>query len=174
VEEIDLVLERLTELHDTRNFDCGGPTVLSESMRAGYCLRDEKLDRLRTYVAVKATEDARKADGTKDVVGFFSLVAGTMPTDDLPEEARDASYGMPLSLGVIFLDMLARHIAYEGRGVGTFLLLGAIQCAVEASSIVGAAGIFLVAASDRAYRLYKEWSFIDLDGGEYTGYNRML
>jgi len=167
-------VEPISDRHDGADFHCGGDhVVLSEYIRAGYALRDQRLDRLRTYVLVPLPV-AEEAGSLRKVAGFFSLEASRMETADVPVETWSSSYGVPPDLPVIYLSMVARHSEYRGQGIGDILMAAILDICVQTSALVGVTGIYLVAVSERAYDLYRTWGFLDLDGDSFAGYNRMF
>jgi len=143
-------VEPISDRYDGADFHCGGDhVVLSEYIRAGYALRDQRLDRLRTYVLVPLPV-AEEAGSLRKVAGFFSLEASRMETTDVPVETWSSSYGVPPDLPVIYLSMVARHSEYRGQGIGDILMAAILDICVQTSALVGVTGIYLVAVSERA------------------------
>lgn len=168
-----LVLEPISDTHRGDAFDCGRDenTFLTEYLRVGLALRDARLDRMRTYVLVEA---GSVPPGTGAIAGYFSLEASRMGTPDVPAAAWTAGFGVPHDVPVVYLGMVARDLRYKGQGVGDPLMAGVFDVSVHVADLIGAAGIFLVAVSLRAWKLYRAWGFLDLDGDEYFGANRMF
>jgi GNAT superfamily N-acetyltransferase len=78
-----------------------------------------------TYVAVTGQR----------VVGYFSLVSGSIERDDAPERMAKGMGGYPIAVQV--LARMGVHKDCQGRGLGSDLLLSALLVAARAAELVG-------------------------------------
>jgi GNAT superfamily N-acetyltransferase len=160
----------LTDAHDLSSFRC------AETEIAEYLITEARaaaaLGLCVPYVAC--------APGTNQVIGFVGLSAcsqsATMPISGkprgtykplLPGELGRAKYPVPM----ILLAQLGTHSDWEGRKIGTQLMLFAITKAIVVSEQIGAAGIVLDALRPALFDFYARFKFIDL---KIPGRRRML
>ena len=66
---------------------------------------------------------------------------------------------MPEPVPVILLGQLAVDAAYQGRGLGTDLLIDAGKRSLAAAKVIGARAIIVQALDDQATRFYQRWGF---------------
>ncbi len=100
----------------------------------------------RTYVA---------CDGNR-VAGFYSLAASTV------EKRRVSSRvgrSMPEPIPVILLGQLAVDTDFQGRGLGSDLLVDAAKRAFAAAEIIGARAIVVQAIDKQATAFYGRFGF---------------
>ena len=100
----------------------------------------------RTYVA---------CDGDR-VAGFYSLAASSV------ERRRVSSRvgrNMPEPIPIILLGQLAVDTDYQGRRLGSDLLIDAARRALAASDLIGARAIVVEAIDDSAKSFYERFGF---------------
>ena len=116
-------------LHDRRAFSCGVPAMdrwLKESIGDQIAT-----DRLRVWCA---------RDAAGRLVGFYGLSAHEVRPEHAPALARRKErHAIP----AIYLPALAVDRTCQGRGLGGALMAHAIETAIEASAIIGAAALVL-------------------------------
>lgn len=100
-------------------------------------------------------------DDTNEIVGFYAMNSHAIDVSGFPPNLRRK---LPTSqpIGATFLSNIGTTTAYQGRGVGSFLLADAFRNAVKVADIVGSAFIVLDAMTERAAKLYRRSGFIDL------------
>ena len=100
----------------------------------------------RTYVA---------CDGDR-VAGFYSLAASAVEKGRLSSRA---SRNMPDPVPVILLGQLAVDSAYQGRQLGSDLLVDAARRARAAAEIIGARAIVVQSIDEQAKTFYGRFAF---------------
>lgn len=141
-------IERLTEAHDREQFSCGKPP-LDKFIRelAG---RYEKQRIGRTHVAVPP--------GEKRVVGYHTLAAGAVPLEHLPKKHARGLPHHP-QVPVILLGRLAVDQSMKGKGLGSDLLVHALQLALATSDRVAAFAVEVLAIDEEAAGFYAHHGF---------------
>ena len=145
------------ELHDRAAFSSGVDAVDNFLRRTANKL--SRADNLRTFVL--AAEDGA-------VIGYYSLNASEIDYAELPAKyARTRPrHGM---IPASFIAMIGVDQAYQGRGVGTALLVDCIARIADAADLMGIALVLLDVLDDgdqaalaRRTRLYEEFGFRSL------------
>ncbi len=138
---------------NTAGFSCGQPTLDSYLRR--YASQDVRRNVARVFIATPE-DDAHK------VAGFYTLNAGSVNCTELPETlARKLpQYPVPVAL----IGRLAVTQDYQGKGLGSILLVSACQKIVQASSILAIAGIIVDAKDAAAFAFYQHFGFTSLPG----------
>ena len=134
--------------------------------RAGFSCGNETLDR---YLKEIARQDARRLvaapfvliDETapKTILGYTTLSSFSVSLADLPEEVARKLPAYP-NVPVTLLGRLAVDHRYQGRGLGTFLLMDALRRAWVESSQIAAVAVVVDAIDKQAVRFYKRFDFI--------------
>lgn len=106
----------------------------------------------RTYVLAPATDPGR-------VIGYHCLATAMIERADLPSAKlrRDIPDPLPMML----LGRLAIDQNWQGRGLGSALLVDAVRRCVAASTIIGARGIIAHAIDDDAFGFYQRHGFLE-------------
>ena len=130
--------------HDVSRFTCGVPAL--DAWLRGKARLNEAKGGARTYVA---------CDGDR-VAGFYSLAASAV------ERRRVSSRvgrNMPEPIPVILLGQLAVDTDYQGRRLGSDLLVDSTRRALAASDLIGARAIVVQAIDERAKSFYARFGF---------------
>jgi GNAT superfamily N-acetyltransferase len=101
----------------------------------------------RTFVL---TEDANPAY----ILGYFTLAAGAVQRDVLPEKHLP-QYPIPVAL----LGRLAVDRTAQGRGLGQWLLMAALHRVISASAYVAVYAVVVDALHERAREVYLHHQF---------------
>jgi ribosomal protein S18 acetylase RimI-like enzyme len=138
---------------DLAHFHCGS-APLDEYIRR-YAGQDVRRNLARVFVATPQTDPARLA-------GFFSLGAGSVNVAELPNSLRRKLplYPVPVPL----LGRLAIDAEFQGKGLGSILLVDACRKIAQASTILAVAGLVAEAKTESAAAFYRHFGFIDLPG----------
>lgn len=129
---------------DVSQFSSGEP-ALDDWLRSKAHLNEAK-GGARTYVACVG----------KQVVGFYSLAASSI------EKRRVSSRvgrGMPEPIPVILLGQLGVDTNFQRRGLGSRLLVDAMQRTLSAADLIGARAIIVQAIDERAGEFYRRFGF---------------
>ena len=130
--------------HDVSQFSSGVPAL--DTWLQGKTRLNEAKGGARTYVA---------CDGDR-VAGFYSLAASAV------EKHRVSSRvgrNMPEPIPVILLGQLAVDKDYQGRRLGSDLLIDAAQRALAAADVIGARAIVVQAIDEQAKAFYGRFGF---------------
>jgi len=111
----------------------------------------------RTYVLCTTAEPDR-------VVGYFSISAAIEQRSALP--SAKLRRGMPEQVPLLLIGRIAVDAQYKGRGVGSALLVDALQRCLAASEIPGVRGVVAHAIDDTAVDFYERHGFIRSPLGE--------
>ncbi len=136
--------EPLGPQHDVSPFSSGVPAL--DAWLQGKARLNEAKGGARTYVT---------CDGGR-VVGFYSLAASAV------EKRRVSSRvgrSMPEPIPVILLGQLAVDTNYQGRGLGSDLLIDAARRALTAADVIGARAIVVQALDEDASAFYGRFGF---------------
>lgn len=147
----DLLITSLSQRHERQSFDCGDP-ILDRYLHR-YAGQDIKRRIGRVFVASLPVRQER-------VVGYYSLSAGSLNAEDLPDAIRSRlpRYPVPVAL----LGRLAVTRDYQGQGLGSILLADALQRVTQASQVMAVYALVVDAAHDRAADFYRQFGFIPL------------
>jgi GNAT superfamily N-acetyltransferase len=119
---------------------------------------------LDAYLQRQATQDVRRriaqvfvAVGDADIAGYYSLSAASFDRKDLPAEMAKR---LPRYLvRAAILGRLAVDRPYQGRKLGTFLMLDATDRVLQASAAMAVYALIVDAKSDDAMRFYERFGF---------------
>jgi len=138
---------------ETGSFRCGR-SQLDDYIRR-YASQDERRGIARVFVATPRNDMQR-------LVGFYSLSAGGVVCEDLPQEmARKLPrYPVPVAL----LGRLAVDQAFQGQGLGAILLSDACQKVLQASRVLAVVAIVVDAKDAEASAFYRHFGFVPLPG----------
>ena len=143
--------EPIGERHDVSRFRSG--VIGLDAWLRGKARLNEAKGGARTYVA---------CDGER-VVGFYSLAASSV------EKRRMSSRvgrSMPEPIPVIMLGQLAVDTGYQGRGLGSDLLVDAAKRALSAAHLIGARAIVVQAINEEAKAFYERFGFLPFSDRE--------
>lgn len=141
-----------SKAHDRATFSCGAPE-LDRYIRE-QASQDVKRDVARVFVALSSDS----------VSGYYSLSAASFQRDDLPDDQarRLPRYPVPAAL----LGRLAVDDGMKGRGLGTFLLMDALNRLLLATQTLAVHALIVEAKDDTAAAFYRKFGFLPfLDEG---------
>lgn len=133
--------------HDRTSFD-SGVSALNLYLR-NYALQNQNRGIVRNYVTTRA--------GSKSIVGFYSLVYGSLSQKLLPPKLVKGlgKYDIPIML----LARLAVDRREQGRGMGQALLKDAILRTMQAAGIAGLKLLLVHAKDAAAADFYRKYGF---------------
>lgn len=148
---MDLVIAPLGKQHDRKAFDCGEQSLTNYLHR--YAGQDIRRRVNRVFVA-------SSLDRPQQVVGYYSLSAGSLDATDLPEALgrRLPKYPVPAAL----LGRLAVTQSCQGKGLGSILLVDALQRVAQASQMMAVYTVVVDALNAEAARFYVQFGFTPL------------
>jgi len=145
--------EPLTVRHEVSRFFNGVHPSLDQWLRA----RSSEGLSARTYVLCTTAKPDR-------VIGYFSISAAIEQRSALP--SAKLRRGMPEQVPLLLIGRLAVDAEYTGRGIGSALLVDALQRCLAASEIAGVRGVVAHAIDDAAVLFYERHGFIRCPLGE--------
>ena len=141
-----LRIEPLAASHALEDFDCGNAGL--NRFLSRHALNNQRAHGSRTYVALRGEQ----------VVGFHTLVVGSVTPAEAPERLSRGMARYPLPLMV--LARLAVSRSEQGRGLGAGLLKDAIQRTLAAAEIAGIRALAVHAKDEVAAGFYTHFGFI--------------
>ena len=135
-----LQISELSGRHDRASFDCGKPE-LNNYLRqiAGQHVRKSLA---RVYVAYEESDPDR-------IVAFYSLNGCEI-------------HFLPQRIPAVRMGRLAVAKAYQGQGVGAYMLFHAMWNVGQVDAIIGAVALLVDAKDEEARRFYIKYGFIEL------------
>lgn len=146
----DWRVEAIRREHGREAFDCGTAS-LNDFLRK-FARQNEDLAVARTFVAVKPAD--------LEVRGYYTLRTGQVEIERIPPEEtkRLPRYPVP----VVHLARLAVDKRAQGRRLGEFLLVDALERSLRVSRSVAAYAVEVLAIDDSARRFYLRYGFQEL------------
>ncbi len=146
-----LIIVPLDKQHDRKSFTCGEPSLDQYIDR--YAGQDVRKRVNRVFVA-------SPLDAPRQVIGYYSLSAGSLNAASLPEAIRRRlpRYPVPVAL----LGRLAVSRSHQGTGLGSILLADALQRFAQVSQVMAVYAIVVDALNDRAAEFYRQFGFVAL------------
>lgn len=133
--------------HRTDSFDSGEPSL--DIWLRRFAGQSQRRDAARTFVT---SQDGR------EIIGYYTLVAGELTHARATREvARGLSTRFPIP--VALLARLAVDRRHHGRGIGSSLLLDALERTLLASEHVATRAVVVDAISDVAAGFYMHHGF---------------
>ena len=142
-----LRIEALAARHQLEGFDCGKPGL--NRFLLLHALTNQRANSSRTYVALRGEQ----------VLGFHTLVVGSVSPEQAPERVRKGLARHPIPLMV--LARLAVSCEEQGKGLGSGLLKDAIQRTMAASEIAGIRALAVHAKDEEARSFYAHFGFVE-------------
>jgi GNAT superfamily N-acetyltransferase len=140
-----LHIEKLHRIHAVENFTCGQPELDRFLIR--HALQAQQANSSQTYVAISG----------KEVVGFYTIVAGEVQHTEAPDRVVKGMPRHPIPL--LVLARLAVHTKAQGRGIGAGLLLNALGRTLQVAEIIGVRALAVHAKDDQAVAFYRHFGF---------------
>lgn len=137
----------LTEEHLLQQFDCGNE-VLNNWLRHR-AMKNQLQNASRTFVI--------SLDGTKRVVGYYSIATGSVSHIDL---SRNLRQNMPDPVPIVLLGRLAVDVSTQGHRFGKWLLNDAVRRVSNLADQVGIKAIMVHAIDDQARAFYEYFGFV--------------
>lgn len=140
-----LHIKKLDRTHAVDQFMCGQSELDRFLIR--HALQAQQANSSQTYVAVNE----------KEVVGFYTIVAGEVQHAQAPERVAKGMPRHPIPL--LVLARLAVHSKAQGHGIGAGLLLDALGRTLQVADVIGVRALAVHAKDDRAVAFYRHFGF---------------
>ena len=158
---MDLIIEQLnTALHDRKTFDCGIEEL--NIFLKKHANQNQTKNISKTYVAVVAVS----ANDHKKIYGYYTLSAGHIQCDQLPEDIKLKLPKYPIPIGRI--GRLAVDKEYKGQGIGGFLLHDALTNILNIADKMGVFAVVVDAKNEDAKSFYTKYGFAELQESALT------
>jgi len=138
-------VEALRDDHDPAGFECGNAS-LTDWLKTH--ARLAKGQGTRTYVLID--------QAAATVAGYFAIAPHLVAREDVP---RGLGGGAPRHVPAILLAKLALDRRLQGHGLGSELLVRALETILEAARIAGGKLVVVDAIDERAVRFYEHHDF---------------
>jgi ribosomal protein S18 acetylase RimI-like enzyme len=151
-----MIFERLdTKKHQRQTFDCGVNTLNLYLQQ--FANQDQKRGLTRVYVLAEQQQ----------IIGYYSICAHSVPTDQLPDNTKMGSYA---DAPFLLLGRLAVDLRFQKQGYGDALIFHAFKITTEAAEKIGTLGMVVDAKDEQAARFYEKFGFRPLS----TSNNRLI
>ena len=145
------VIVPLHKQHNRTQFDCGELELNTYLQK--FARQNDENYLSKTFVAVSL-------DQPEEVIGFYSLSAGSIEFDTLPANLYKKLPRYPIP--VVRLTRLAVDKKHQGQGLGQSLLMDALTRYVKLSKEIGILGLIVNAKHERAKQFYLKYDFQEL------------
>jgi hypothetical protein len=132
--------------HDVSDFDCG--SVAQTTWLRRHALAAQAANSARTYVVRHA--------GTRTVVGYYALVAGSVAHEAVPPRVTKGIGRYPVP--VVVLARLGVDLREQGRGLGAGLVQDALLQTAAVSDRVAVRALLIHAETPEAVAFYRHVS----------------
>lgn len=136
-------VESLSPDHETTGFDCGSEAQTAWLRR--HALQAHQSDTARVYVVC--------GTGTRRVVGYYALAAGSVAHDGVPPRTTKGLGRYPIR--VILLTRLGVDVGVQGRGLGSALVRDALLQTAAIADRVGVRALLIHAETPEAAEFYR-------------------
>jgi len=144
------IIQPLTRFHDRQHFDCGDQDLNSYLQ---YTARQHSEKGIaRTFVAVDDTNFS-------EIQGFFTLVSCEIFVEKLPKKFAKK---YPSRAPAVKLARLAVASHLQKKGLGSYLLLDAMDRVLRVAEHLGIIGFFVDAKHEEAAKFYRRFGFLPL------------
>lgn len=139
-------IQPLKPEHDRKGFDCGQAQL--NHWLAAMSNQQQARNIARTYVAVDLSDPTT-------ILGFYVLVVSEVEGRNCPSAKR-----YPLRVPVIRLGRFATALAHQGKGIGSAMLINALEKVYEISALAGVAAVVIDAKDEKAATFYQRHGFL--------------
>ena len=140
-------ITRLQRDHRRDEFDCGD-TSLNEFLKR-YASQNDRAGLSRTYVVAEGDSPT--------LLGYVTICAGRIDCEALPEPVRRRLPRYPAP--VVQLARLAVDLRARGQGLGEYLLMFALDKAIDVGAELGVWGVEVFAKDTNARAFYARYGF---------------
>jgi GNAT superfamily N-acetyltransferase len=139
-------VQSLSSVHNRKNFDCGQPEL--NNWLATMARQQQEKNISRTFVAVDLSDPT-------GILGFYTLTVSDVDGKNYPSNSK-----LPDRVPVVRLGRFATRIDLQGQGLGSLLLLNALEKIYEISKHAGVAAVAVDAKDQKAAEFYKKQGFL--------------
>lgn len=143
---MEVQVQSLSSVHNRKNFDCGQPEL--NNWLATMAGQQQEKNIARTFVAVDPSDPAT-------ILGFYTLTVSDVDGKNCPSKNK-----LPDRVPVVRLGRFATRIDIHGKGLGSLLLLNALEKIYEISEHAGVVAVAVDAKDQKAADFYKNRGFM--------------
>jgi len=148
-----LRIEPISKLHNRKDFKCKKKALTQYLHR--FARQNDENNIAKTFVAV---------DDDNKVIGYYSLSTASIEFEDLPEDFIKGLPRYPIPAALIA--KLAVDSNVNGQGLGSRLLIEALQNILTASEEIAVKVVLVDAIDEEAKGYYLRFGFIELPGND--------
>lgn len=145
-----LKIEPIHRSHNRRSFDCGSADLNQYLQNTARQQSEKGIS--RTFVVVDSNRPF-------EILGFYTLAACEILVEKLPPRFAKK---YPLRAFAAKLGRLAVASHMQGQGLGTYLMLNAMDRVLQIAEHLGVIGFFVDAKDNVAAAYYRQFGFIPL------------
>lgn len=149
-------ITHLESSHDKQSFSCGS-TPLDQYLKTQAGQEAKKYVSV-TYVLAQ--------QNSKKIIGYYTLSSIGIETGALPEETVKKLPKYPILPGIL-LGRLAVDQAYQGKKIGSILLIDALKRSHLISHQIGITAVIVDAKDENAVDFYKHFEFIEFPDNKF-------
>lgn len=146
------IIELLSKKHNKKDFECG------KEMLDNYIHNQAAQDVKRKLSVCFVWEDSV----TGLLQGYYTLANNGIPLDTIPEKWKKKLPESYFSIPVTLLGRLAVDRRFQGKGVGSILLVDALKRSYVASKAIGSFAVVIDPLDVEAEKFYEKYGFIKL------------
>ncbi|MFM1771573.1 MAG: hypothetical protein RLZZ71_715 [Bacteroidota bacterium] len=129
---------------------------------------------LNRYLTVQAGQDMRKKlsvcfvlndDYTRDLIGYYTLSSYSINADAIPNSLKVNAPRNYSRLPVTLLGRLAIDVKFQGKGLGEFVLMNALERAFDASIEIASLAVIVDPVNKEAEDFYSQYGFVKCKDG---------
>lgn len=147
---MSLIIELLTRSHDRRGFDCGNTDLNRYLLQTARQHIDKGIS--RTFVLVDDEDPSQ-------ILGFYTLAFCEIFINKLPVKWAKKLPERPPATKLARLAVV-KHM--QQKGLGTHMMIDAMDKVLKVSEHIGIIGFFVDAKNDEAASFYSQFGFIPL------------
>ncbi len=141
-------IEEFSSLFNRETFSCGRREL--DDYLKSFVSQDIKKRIARVFVA--------SVLDTSDIIGYYTISAASFKKESLPREMAKKLPYYPVPAAII--GRLAVDSLWQGKGLGEYLLMDAMDRIVSASKILAINAIIVDAKDEKSKSFYKRYGFI--------------
>jgi len=124
---------------------------------------------LNRYLTIQAGQDMRKKlsvcfvlndDYTRDLIGYYTLSSYSINADAIPNSLKVKAPRNYSKLPATLLGRLAIDLKFQGKGLGEFVLMNALERAFDASTKIASLAVIVDPIDKSAERFYAKYGFV--------------
>ncbi|MFM2316289.1 MAG: hypothetical protein RLZZ155_621 [Bacteroidota bacterium] len=124
---------------------------------------------LNRYLTIQAGQDMRKKlsvcfvlndDYTGDLIGYYTLSSYSIDADAIPNSLKVNAPSNYSKLPATLLGRLAIDLKFQGKGLGEFVLMNALERALDASTKIASVALIVDPIDKAAEDFYSQYGFV--------------